>query len=441
MRRMPRAEARTGQQHFDPPYAPNVEVFDHLTHAEIHAGVKSLRPAILVDGGQAWGVAAAHLAEAISEAHIEIRAAIADGWRGAAAENANAVVRVFEQNGQELADVFAVVSQRLDRASDAAEAVRAAVPEPTDMTPDLGAALLDQAQASNNAYLQKMSEHARHDVVRAMNDIYAGVFLSTGTDVPAFPDAEEHRAPDTTEHKAPHETNHRTPGAAGAPTGRAASNLPITADAQPMPPDTTSHRAGETTEPSGNAKRPGLPADVAATPTTTAGSTPTGPLSAGPAPVTTASPIGPTAETPPTTAAATTSNRTVPTGHVSRSPATAASWTNGPWAVPGTSAASSEQQQRQDERRKHTEGDTVTGPGAGMAGGLLGGAMATTDTTRPATNRTTTTTRATSHHDEDDEFDPDDSPTYLEPSAEGGELIGPLEPTTPPVLGEWTEDE
>ncbi|WP_425296103.1 hypothetical protein, partial [Nocardia abscessus] len=148
MREMPRAGERARHRRTDPAYAPNVEIFDNLTHTEIHAGVQLLDPAILAGGRQAWGDAAAHLADAIFQAHTEIRAVIADGWRGSAATSADAVVRVFEQSGQDLADVFAVVAQRHGEASHAAQALRAAVPDPYAHATELGAALVDPSQAT-----------------------------------------------------------------------------------------------------------------------------------------------------------------------------------------------------------------------------------------------------------------------------------------------------
>jgi hypothetical protein len=45
--------------------------------------------------------------------------------------------------------------------------------------------------------------------------------------------------------------------------------------------------------------------------------------------------------------------------------------------------------------------------------------------------------------DEDEDYysEFDDEPTFLEPAEPGGELVGHLDPTTPPVLGEWSEDD
>ncbi|WP_330228747.1 hypothetical protein OHA40_21865 [Nocardia sp. NBC_00508] len=429
MRKMPRAGERATHRRTDPAYSPNVEVFDNLTHAEIHAKVQLLQPAVLAGGQQAWGDAAANLADAIFQAHNAIRAAIADGWRGAAAENADAVVRVFEQSGQDLADVFAVVSQRLGQAGDAAEALRAAVSEPSGGTPDLGAALLDPDQATSNVEGQKASEHARQDVVRAMNDIYAGVFIRTGTDVPAFPDEAD---------------DDPTPAPSTAtPASKVAANVSISPDAQSIPLEHTPQRPSWTTDPSAAPTDRVLAEDSPTT--TTAGVTQAGTTITGDTPATTTPRVVPAADTPPSTVPAASGIRTVPTAS-SSGPATApASVGNESVIVPGAgSQLPPEEQRKRDERRKDNDSNNaVTGLGAGAVGGLMGGALAAADTPRsgasPAANAAGA--RAVSVDDEDDEFDLDDLPTFLEPSDDGGDLIGSLDPTTPPVLGEWAEYE
>ncbi|MCC3329176.1 WXG100 family type VII secretion target [Nocardia abscessus] len=434
MREMPRAGERARHRRTDPAYAPNVEIFDNLTHTEIHAGVQLLDPAVLAGGRQAWGDAAAQLADAIFQAHTEIRAVIADGWRGSAATSADAVVRVFEQSGQDLADVFAVVAQRLGQASDAAEALRAAVPEPSADATDLGAALLDPSQATSNVEGQKASEHARQDVVRAMNDIYAGVFVRTGTDVPVFPDETDEPA---------------APAPTAAPASKITGTTPVSPDGPPASLGTHLREPSGPSEQSAGAT-PADPALTEDTPSTsTAGVAPVAPAVAGETPATPASRGAPAAAAPLSTAAAAAVLHTAPSASVP-APATApASVASAPTTVPtvpgvGGQVAPEEQRKRDERRKRDDSGDAaVTGLGAGAVGGLMGGALAAADTPRSGSSvaANAATTRAVPIDDEDDEFDLDDLPTFLEPSDDGGELIGALDPTTPPVLGEWTEYE
>ncbi|WP_157170919.1 WXG100 family type VII secretion target, partial [Nocardia araoensis] len=399
MREMPRAGERATHRRTDPAYAPNVEVFDNLTHEEVHAKVQLLNPAVLAGGQQAWSDAAAHLADAVFQAHTEIRAAIADGWRGSAAKSADAVVRVFEQSGQDLADVFAVVSQRLGRASDAAETLRAAVTEPPTDAPDLGAALLDPSRATSNVEGQKASEHARQDVVRAMNDIYAGVFVPTGTDVPAFPDESDQPA---------------APAPTATPTSKIVGTDQVASDAQPTSLGTHAPKPIHTVEQSVSVTSAD-PAPAAETPATSAAAaTPTtGPAVTNETPAPTAPGVAPAAAAAalPTVAAASVLHTAPAPG--SPGPATApAAATSEPMtlpAVPGAgSQVPSEDQRKRDERRKNDDSSdaAVTGLGAGAMGGLMGGAVAAVDTPRGGSS-VAANARLAPIDDEDDEFDLD----------------------------------
>ncbi|MBC7308311.1 MAG: WXG100 family type VII secretion target, partial [Dietzia sp.] len=170
----------------DATYAPVAEVFDNLSHAEIHQAVRQLDPAALAGAAETFLTTATGLGDGVEIAHGEIRAAIADGWRGAAAQQAADAVRDFEQAGRRIADVLTAVGVRLSQAGDAAESIRAAVSEPVGTQPDPDAALLDSEQAANNAALARDAENARLDAVQAMETIYAGAFLPTGSGVPAF---------------------------------------------------------------------------------------------------------------------------------------------------------------------------------------------------------------------------------------------------------------
>ncbi|WP_194836274.1 hypothetical protein [Nocardia sp. XZ_19_369] len=431
MRRLPHTPGQTFVRRNDPPYAPNVEIFDSMTHREIHEKVQLLKPAVLAGGQQAWGDAAAGLADAVAQAHLEVRAAIADGWRGGAAQKAADAVHAFEQTGQDLADVLAVVSQRLGQAGDAAEALRAAVSAPTAKAPDLGAALLDPTQATSNIADQKSAEHTRQDIVRAMNDIYAGVFIPTGTDVPAFGDQQSGDVQVTT---------YTTPVAKVAGPGLSAES-PVAPTVTLDAPSDTSRLVGEQAAESEAEEAVAVeeqptestPATVAANgiPDTVAGS------------VSAPTPLHVTAagvDAPQNSAPAATS--TVPSSTAIAAPNTTTASAAPQVVVPGTAApAAPDEQRKRDERRRDSTSDAVTGLGAGAMGGLMGGAMAMGDAPRQGSSvAANATARGTRYDDEDeDDFHFDDLPTFLEPADDNGELIGAIDPTTPPVLGEWTE--
>ncbi|WP_433629427.1 PPE domain-containing protein [Nocardia sp. CA-120079] len=428
MRKMPHSGEKTpiryaDPSYTDPNYAQTVEIFDNLSHREIHDGVQLMNPVVLAAGQQAWQGSSTGLATAVEQAHSEIRAAMADGWRGAAADAAADAVREFERQGQQLADVMAAVGQRLGQAGDAAEALRAAVVEPSSQTTDLAGALLDPAKATENTATQKTADGTRQDVVQAMDSIYTNVFISTGSGVPAFPDAVSADMPQSSE----------TTSAAQVATtpvfhtGTQTLTTPTVSTAAPVP--TTSHT---TVEPAATTQ----PADAPTTVTPVSTAADTAPAAA--------KPVVPIADSPASTTPAaaatptTTPDRPVRPG--TTAPVTTAASTSvvAP-TVPGTSHTDDER--KRDERKRDASGDAINGVGAGAVGGLMGGAMVAGDSPRSGTSASAAAARAQAR--EEDEYDDyhffDDDLTFLEPADDGGELIGDMDPTTPPVVGEWTE--
>ncbi|MGW5316317.1 WXG100 family type VII secretion target [Nocardia thailandica] len=405
----------------DPDYVAAIENFDQLSHADIHAAVDRLDPAVLADGGRVFTGAGSEFGDAVARAHGEIRAAIADGWRGAAAERAAATVTAFEQAGQQITQVLTAVGQRLTQAGDAAEAIRAAVPAPSGDRPDPGAALLDPARAEANAAASRAAENARLDAVRVMDEVYAGTLLTTGSGVPAFvgltgvPQAGLPAAPEIIVATANSDT--AAPGGT-APGGETAADGPA--------PGATAPGAG------GGAPHDGTQA---------AGTTGTDRLLTTGAPAATAGAGG----TEPAARQGVPAVGSAPSGvSVPRSaPGAGAGPGAGsglPGAVPGAggrvgrTTAASTGEDRKDQAG--SAGDTTSGLAAGAMGGMLGGALAVSDSARPAGQRPP----AGAQDDEDDDFlhFTEEDLTYLEPADEENPLIGPLAPTTPAVVGEWT---
>ncbi|MEU5405884.1 WXG100 family type VII secretion target [Nocardia asteroides] len=487
----------------DPDYAPVVEVFDNLSHTQIYEAVRQLDPAALTSAGEVFLTTATGLGTEVENAHAEISAAIADGWRGGAAQSAADAITAFEQAGRRIADVLTAVGVRLGQAGDAAESVRAAVAEPSAVRPDSAAALLDNERATDNADITRRAEDARLDAVRAMETIYAGAFVPTGAGVPAFPDpvtepgAVPAAAVPTAGAPSSAEFVVAAPGV-GAPVtvdapaeapgviavgdadpATAPSALPAidgtlsatTTSAAVLAPSATAPAAvavpGQIVPPApgtvpaavgGSAGAPALvgyaPADPSAgrpARTTRPGSADT--LAAGPrtatdefasaadvgpitaadpgGPITSADPGGPitSADTGDSTTAADTGAPAMPadSGH----PVTAAN-TGDP-----TSAASADG--RHDAAA--ASADATAGMSAGAIGGLMGGAMVAADTTRPSGGPRPQPRQDDYEDEDDDEFLRflDEEPTYLEPADEVNALIGKMEPTSPAVLGEWTE--
>lgn len=419
MRELPRTGLRGAHNRVDPDYAPTVEVFDNLTHEQIHAGVALLDPSALQTGGQLWQSAATGLTDAVAQAHTEIRGAIADGWRGGAAGMAGAAVRDFEAAGRQLADVLATVGQRLGQAGDAAETLRAGIGEPARTEPDLPAALLDPHAATGNIAAQQAAEGERADAVRVMESVYIGAFIPAGAQVPAFPDLPGGEpgtaaaaagcpvpATTTTANTPSGQTpSYAVPAVPVVPEGRAA---PAETPGEPAAP--AAQRVTETS----SSVAPGAPAPAGEPPRTTiAGTQVPGPLPAATA-----------------TVAATAGQPVAP----ATAPGTPV------FAVPVRPAGSGGDSERnREEQQRNPGGEAITGMGAGAIGGMMGGAMAA-DTVRQSSPVAPARPERTA--DEDDELHfSDEELTFLEPAEAGGQLIGALDPTTPPVLGEWTETE
>ncbi|MEV6278254.1 hypothetical protein [Nocardia sp. NPDC051832] len=412
----------------DPDYVPSVEIFDNITHKEIHDKVQLMDPTVLSAGQQAWQQTATGLADAVTLAHTEIRATIADGWRGGAAQTAADAVRAFEQQGSQLADVMSTVAQRLGQAGDAAESLRSAVGIPSGEQPDLSAALLDPNQATGNAATQKAVENDRQDVVAAMESIYTNAFIQSGAGVPAFPDATVVDAPAPAANPSSPVLTAQAPVLdPGSPATQPVSTVPGTtqppaqapepAAAEPEPGATTPASVLPVTSLLGTA----LPGDTtpaaASTVPATAATAPTTPVAAATpervAPAPAGAPVAPAAAAP-----------TVPSGFA-------------------TTTAGADDERKREERKRDTSTDAVTGAGVGAMGGLMGGALAAGgDTPRSGGGPGPRPAAASSHDDEDEDDElhwTDDELTFLEPADEPRELIGSMDPTTPPVVGEWTE--
>lgn len=465
----------------DPDYCPTVEVFDNLSHNEIYQAVRQLDPAALAGAGQLFLAASTGLGDEVENAHSEIRAAIADGWRGSAAQQASDAVRDFEQAGRRIADVLTAVGVRLSQAGDAAESVRAAIAEPDGVRPDPAAALLDSQQASDNAAIVRQAENARLDAVRAMETIYAGAFVPTGSGVPSFPEI-------TTEPGALPATAVPN-GVAGAPatTGPGGVTAPVTtttdtASTAGTPADTAGAEAGTTAAgvevsvgngtTTGTSVAPAATAAAAVAPTQVAqvvqvaqsnsgGTAATSPAGS-PASTASATPSGfvpsadprtrrdrPSAGQPTAGQPSDAQPSAGPPADDKTSTATTQSASAKPVA-PGTTGA----QQSTNPAASGTDtatastghdtasagGDAAAGMSAGAIGGMMGGAMMAADTARPANGPRPQPSQEDDEED-DDEFLRflDEEPTYLEPADEVNALIGKMEPTSPAVLGEWTE--
>ncbi|MQY28658.1 PPE domain-containing protein [Nocardia aurantia] len=406
----------------DPDYAPTVEVFENLAYEDIRHGVAQLDPSVLTAGRQAWQGAAAAVAEAVEQAHAEIRGAAAEGWRGRAANTAAEAVRAFEDLGRHLSDVLAEVGHRLGAANDAAETLRSAVSQPPPVRPDLEGALLDPRRAVTNVAGQKAAEDVRQEAVRVMNTVYVGVFLPTGNGVPAFDDTGLYPVPAAA---APSETGSGADGSASSSIAATPAAVPASA---PAPAPAERHRT-ENTSPEGDLR------------------TAEGHAAPGPGPASGAGPSTAPAAVVPDPTVAPGARHTEPIAAQSVRLDTGTTPPPAPAAgaaAPIRTRTSDTQRDREKRDRRGESGPAntvagVDGAAAGIIGGLAGGVYGSGDLVRPAGGAAAIRPLPYEEEDEDEFYD--DDLTFLEPPDPGTELVGEFDPTTPAVLGEWSGDE
>ncbi|MFD3591957.1 WXG100 family type VII secretion target [Nocardia sp. NPDC058640] len=483
----------------DADYAPVVEVFDNLSHAEIHQAVRQLDPAALSTAAQTFLTTATSLGDGVDIAHGEIRAAIADGWRGAAAQQAADAVGELEQAGRRIADVLTAVGVRLHRAGDAAESIRAAVAEPVAAQPDPSAALLDSEQAAANATIAREAENARLDAVQAMEMIYAGAFLPTGSGVPAFTGIDTGTGtvvagtPTSSAGTGTQSATVLTPATPSATVASPTVAGPVVASPA-VAGATVAAGFTSTAAPTTPGSQPagGSATAPALSPSASTGTPAAAPNTSPPANSTLApsNPHSPSAPIPPTSGAASPGNRTRPAS-ASNAPAgtptsddatafpdvasnsstattdagaagnTTAATLGAHGTTPTTAAADADaadtgemvgaaagevagagSQGQQERDPAVSGGEAAAGMGAGAIGGMMGGAMAAAEQTRPSSGPRPAPV-VEDPEDEDDEYLRllEEEPTFLEPADEVNALIGKMEPTSPAVLGEWTEQE
>ena len=117
-----------------------------------------------------------------------IAADMKSGWGGLAASNAQSGVNAVTTSTAEGSGLMTNVGNRLLQASEAATVVKAGVPQPISVeTRAAVTAVLYPEAGLALAAAQKEAEAAHREAVRVMNSVYKTAFLTVGNGVPAFP--------------------------------------------------------------------------------------------------------------------------------------------------------------------------------------------------------------------------------------------------------------
>lgn len=222
----------------DPAYVPDREVFDAYTHQQIwDLARERLAPAELRRVADTWGYAADALESAFDE-HARDITRLSGEWSGvaaaAAARSATALVRA----GADTAGVCRVLQQLMAANSDAAEAVRVAVPPPPPpYRPDPDSAVEAATGAQRRTAYNLAVAAAAATAQDAMTFGYNPTIPASGDSVPVFP-AVKTPAPETP--GAPELTVPRgttTPNTEPATAVGPESGSPVTTPAGPPAPD------------------------------------------------------------------------------------------------------------------------------------------------------------------------------------------------------------
>jgi hypothetical protein len=174
----------------EPDIAGAVEHFASMSHDELYAGVRAMRPDLLAAAQRAWTVAAEDLAVARGDCGRAVAEALGHGWDGAAAAAARRAAAALDGFGAGVEEAMAEVGARLGQALAAAEAMRAAVPPPErpigmETRPE---AILDPEHAARVTAAHEAAERARHEAVRVLDRVYGSTFTAAAVGLPHFGD-------------------------------------------------------------------------------------------------------------------------------------------------------------------------------------------------------------------------------------------------------------
>ncbi|WP_433198547.1 hypothetical protein ACQP1G_04230 [Nocardia sp. CA-107356] len=170
----------------DPAYAPERELFGAFTHQEIWDLVHEvIDPAALGRVADAWRANATAVAEAFQAFSDATNREFAH-WSGRSADAAVRATREFVRVGSEAHDVCRAVQRLMELNSDAAQAIRAAIPPPSQYR-----ALEDPAAEAIHGGQRRMDHDmaaatAQADVQDTMTYVYTPTMPASGDRVPRF---------------------------------------------------------------------------------------------------------------------------------------------------------------------------------------------------------------------------------------------------------------
>lgn len=203
-------QSLAGAQHFgsqishggqDPSYITRMELFEGLSHEEIHAKVEDMLPGIMHAAADSYQTIANSLGGALFGSLVSIQRELSDGMAGEFADAANQASRTFFDQATDVQEVINAVGMRIHAAAYGAEVVKKSVPppptpgatpggtavtttvnDPAQVAQTVVNATDPAAQAAFDAY----KEDQRLAAVEVMNTAYKPTYQPAGEGVPTF---------------------------------------------------------------------------------------------------------------------------------------------------------------------------------------------------------------------------------------------------------------
>ncbi|BDT97678.1 hypothetical protein [Nocardia sputorum] len=385
----------------------NPENAQSFSHAEIKQAADAMNPAGLDGAFAAWSAIAAAVTNAGQRFEDAVKKAVEQHWEGAAAESAVRGVRDYAGRVGELGEALSAQSLPLSAAANAASKFKSSVPDLVDAS----------AGAANPEQRNSREEQARDE----MNTQYIQPYGATAPAIPTLPPPVSPAAttPTGVETSTGTEVN---PSAGSQPvdSGRPASGN-SSADDKPAPEGTAS--PGEV-EGEGTPDEPTQPTAENAAETTTSQAVSQSQDTAATTPAsTTRTQTSPATPFVPTTAPAATPTAVVPTSFDGRP--------NGTRSRSGTPGAAGSPGVADNQARSGTSRPAQ--PTAPAAANPQSNALGRASTPVGSGYSGMVPPGLRGRRAEDEEHK---SPKYLRTEEHAKELLGEVQPTVPPALGE-----
>ncbi|MGI5216325.1 hypothetical protein [Nocardia sp. CA-290969] len=203
-------ESLSGAQYFgsqvshggqDPAYITRMELFEGLSHEEIHAKVSEMLPGVMHAVAENYQSIADSLGGALLGHLLSIQRELSDGMAGEFADAANQASRTFFDQATDVQEVINAVGMRIHAAAYGAEVVKKSVPPPPTQAPGGGnpavtTGVVDPAKVAETvvaatdpaaaAAFAAYKEDQRLVAVEVMNMAYKPTYQPAGEGVPAF---------------------------------------------------------------------------------------------------------------------------------------------------------------------------------------------------------------------------------------------------------------